>query len=197
MADAAGNMVYHVRPDGTVQLLAVVTPPEDGGEWAVLGTVPGDITCYVQPVPTSVAPAPDGGVLVGELTGLTPAELGGAPAPEWSRVWHIAPGAEGVSCPSDQCTMVMDGFTSIIDLEMGPDGWLYVVEYDEAGWFAGAVLGATTNGTIHRCNPDGWSCELVTDDLSLPGAVTFDGYHRLWVLENGISTPTVSMVAMD
>lgn len=188
VADAAGNTLLEVGTDGKVEWVAVLTPPADeNGDYRFLKTAEEDpeIDCYVQPVATSVDVGPDGAYYVGELTG-APSVAG------WSRVWRIEAGARHTICPSDECTMVVDGMTSIIDLAFGPDDMLYVVEYDENGWLAvvtGAPLGG---GTVNRCDVLGsGECEVIAEGLSLPSAITFDKWGSLWLLESNIIAPMV------
>ncbi|HSM04116.1 MAG TPA: ScyD/ScyE family protein [Longimicrobiales bacterium] len=191
VADAAGNSLLRVGADGSVELVAVFTPPTgDGSDWQVNFVIEGtdgepDIPCYVQPVPTSVAVGSKGRSYVGELTGLTLPQIGGAPAPAWSRVWEIDAGATGVTCPSDACRVAFDGFTSIVDVAIGPEGHVYVLEMDEAGWFA-ATTGGATHGTLSRCDPGSGVCEVVTEELFLPGALTFDKWGGLWVVNSSL-----------
>lgn len=130
---------------------------------------------------------PDGAYDVGELTG--------APSvPGWSRLWRIEPGASHVVCPSGACKMIADGFTSIIDVAFGPDGWLYVVEYDENGWLSVVVGGPIAGGTVNRCDPSTGSCEVVASGLTLPSAITLDKWGGLWLLENNVIAPTVRRI---
>ena len=106
-----------------------------------------------QGVATSVAIGPDGAYYVSELKGF-PAPLG------MSRIWRIEPGTRHVHCDADvtdgPCTLVADGFTSIVDLTFDSDGTAYVTELDEASWFAvevatdGMVGGTVTRATRPR-----------------------------------------------
>ncbi|HSM35028.1 MAG TPA: ScyD/ScyE family protein [Longimicrobiales bacterium] len=187
VADAAGNTVLAIGRNGAIELVAVLTPPVDGNDdYRVLFPLDDTTDCYVQPVATSVAIDADGAIYVGELTG--------APSvPEWSRVWRVEPGARGVVCPSADCTEVLSGLTSVIDLEFGPDGHLYVVEFDENGWLA-AILGNPGGGTINRCDVVAGTCEVVEGGLSVPGAIAFDKRGDMWVLESGTFAPTVRRV---
>lgn len=186
VADAAGNTLLSARTDGRIEVVAVFTPPVVGGGWLPLFTLADGTACYVQPVPTSVAIGPDGAYYVGELTGATPA-LGDAPG--LSRVWRIDPGVRNVTCPSAACQVVVSGLTSVIDVEFGPDGALYVVEWDAAGWLA-ALVGAGAGGTVKRCDVGTGTCDPVAAGLALPGAIAFDGSGALWLLENTFA-PTV------
>lgn len=189
IADAAGNALLHATTDGRIETVAVFTPPLDAttGDWQVLFELPDDTTCYVQPVPTSVDVGPDGAFYVGELTGV--------PAiPGTSRIWRIEPGSRGVGCPSAACVEVVSGLTSILDVEFGPDGFLYVVEMDANGWLA-ATTGDAIGGTVQRCDVETGACTTLEDGLALPGAITFDRRGTLWLLESGIVAPTVRAIA--
>ncbi len=199
VADGAGNSVLAVHPGGDVDWITILPPATadgsgsaDPSDWLVLFPLDGETDCYVQPVPTSVAVAPDGSLYIGELTGVTPADLG-APGVSTglSRVWQIDAGARNVTCPSDSCRVAFSGFTSIMDLAFGPEGQLHVVEYDLAGWFAAAVLGAPSSGTIHACDVGTGMCTVRADGLFMPAAITFDRWGGLWVLENHLAEPAV------
>jgi len=189
VADAAGNSLLAGRADGRIELAAVFTPPVDtAGNYRVLFPLDAETDCYVQPVPTSVAIGPDGAYYVGELTG--------APAvPGWSRVWRVEPGARGVTCPSAACTEVISGLTSVIDVAFGPDGRLYVVEYDANGWLA-VFLGNPAGGSVKSCDVASGSCTTVVSGLTLPGAITFDKSGDAWLLESNIVAPTVHRLTL-
>lgn len=210
VADAAGNSLLSVSPNGAIDWVAVFTPPTNNGgssnnadDWMVLFSVPGAFTCYVQPVPTAVATGPDGDLYVGELTGVTPTDIGleeGGKTIGLSRVWRIEAGARNVNCPSDDCEVVIDGLTSIIDLEIGPDGYLYVIEYDKNGWFTATSGASPAGGIIKRCDTETGQCEAVEGDdsfLLYPGAITFDKQGKLWLLESNIAAPVVRQVALN
>ena len=189
VADAAGNSLLTVNKNGTIDLVAVFTPPVDeNGDYRFFRPAIGnpEIDCFVQPVPTSVDIGPDGATYVGELTG-TPA------VPGWSRVWRIEEGAKNVTCPSEDCKVVVDGLTSVIDLEFGPDGMLYIVEYDKNGWLQ-AVIGNAAGGAVKRCDTGTGDCEVVegADNFVLfATAITFDKWDNLWLLENNLVAPKV------
>lgn len=194
LGDAAGNSLLKVKKNGDVDWVAVFPPasdgdPADSGNWLVLFPLSAETDCYVQPVPTAVDVGPDGAYYVGELTGATP---GSVPATGWSRVWRIEPGSENVTCPSAECQVALDGFTSIIDVTFGPDGDLYVVEFDENGWLA-ATGGDLGLGTVNRCDLSAGSCSVVAAGLVLPAAIDFDKRGNLWLLENPFD-PTVRIL---
>lgn len=192
VADAAGNSLLSVKKNGKIDWVAVFTPPVDEQDnYRFLRPAIGnpEIDCFVQPVPTSVDIGPDGATYVGELTG-SPA------VPGWSRIWRIEKGAKNVTCPSEDCQVVVDGLTSVIDLEFGPDGMLYVVEYDKNGWLS-AIIGNAGGGTVKRCDVGTGECEVVegADDFVLfATAITFDKWDNLWLLENNLVAPEVRRV---
>jgi len=187
VADAAGNSLLHVGTEGTVDWVAVLTPqlaqtqyikdfvecPEGPPEICLLPDA-----LPAQPVATSVALGPDGYAYVGELTGFPG-------TPGISRVWKVSPDARHVLCPSADCTQVLGGLTSVVDLEFGPDGRLYVMELDALGWFAIEVAGGSVaGGQVKACDVNGGTCEVVAGGLSLPLALTFDAEGMPWVAEH-------------
>ena len=188
VADAAGNSLLKVNSEGDIKVVAVFTPPVDEqGEYLFLKTALSDpsVDCYVQPVPTGVAIGPNGDYYVGELTGSVPESMG-LPV-GLSRIWKIEAGSENVVCPSSACTLVKDGLTSVVDLEFGPDGWLYVVENSLSSWVSTFVPTIPNTGAVKRCNPDTWNCEanpVTTGDLL--SAIAFDKWDNLWLLENNL-----------
>ena len=191
-ADAAGNAVYAVDDSG-LQVVAVLTPPvDDDGYLFLKNDEPtGMHQCFVQPVPTSVAIDAHGNYYVGELTGVTPT---GLPI-GLSRVWKLAPGTRDAVCselvPDPACEVLIEGLTSVIDLEIGPDGRLYVVEFDANSWLAPFIPGLAAGGTITACEVDTGVCDVVHDDLDFPSAITFDKWGDLWLLENNFIAPSV------
>jgi sugar lactone lactonase YvrE len=119
-------------------------------------------------VATSIAIGPDGAYYVGELKGFP------APTGE-SRVWRIEPGTRHAECgTSPACSVVADGFTSIVDLAFGPDGTLYVVELDEATWAAVEFGLGSLGGTVNACDVASGSCSEVAAGLPIPMAAAVD-----------------------
>jgi hypothetical protein len=104
-------------------------------------------------------------------------------------------------CPSAACQVVLSEFTAIIDIAFGPNGDLFVLEYDENGGGVGFGLAPPAGGTLSRCDlaedQTNSDCEVVDSDLTLPGAITFDKWGDLWLLENNIGVggqPTVRKI---
>jgi len=197
VADAGANTLLIVDNEGVVDWVA--TFPEElapsGHLKALVGcpsAVPGfEWVCGLpdmlpaQAVSTSVAVGPDGAYYVGELKGI-PAPTG------MSRIWRVEPGARHVACGSSpECSVVADGFTSIVDLSFGADGKLYVVELDEATWAAIEFQLGGDGGTVDRCDPSSWSCEVVAAGLPIPMATTLgrDGtqWAAIWALVPGLA----------
>jgi len=200
VADAAANDLLRVNSEGGIEVLAIF--PNELVSTANIKSLahcpagPANI-CNLpdmipaQAVPTSIAIGPDGWYYVGELKGFP------APTGE-SRIWRVAPWASWANCGSSaDCEVVFDGgFTSIIDLAFGSDGLLYVVEVDEASWFAGE-LGSPTTGTINACDVDTLDCCEGENDLVLPTAITFGKDGTLWSTEFGVIPPLAQVVAIQ
>lgn len=182
VADAGGNDLLIVDGEGNVDWVAtlpmelvptdnvkaLVGCPTDNPELAFACDLPPLIPA--EPVATSVAVGPDGAYYVGELKGF-PGPLG------MSRVWRIEPGTRHAECgTSPACTVAYSGFTSIVDLDFGPDGTLYVVEIDESSFLAPELaaffgLPVALGGTVNACS--GGSCAVVLQ-APLPTAVAVD-----------------------
>lgn len=184
VADAAGNSLLVVDERGRLDWVATF-PAQTGvpcPAWFCTGTVPFP----VQAVPTSVAIGPDGAYYVGELTGF-PAPLGE------SRVWRIAPGSRHVRCGIDPgCTLVLEGFTSIIDLAFGPDGRLNVAQLDDASWLA-LENDAGDGGSVRACNLQTKACEVLVDEVPILTAIAYRGgalWGASWALVPGMADVT-------
>jgi hypothetical protein len=126
VTDAAGNDLLLIGPSGKVTTVARFPNHLVGtAHLPPFLQIPPDIQLPAEPVPTSVTVGPDGWLYVGELTGFPF-------TPGASRIWRVDPRARNVTCSaastSGPCTVYATGFTSIIDLDWGPDGALYVAE---------------------------------------------------------------------
>ena len=185
VADAGGNSVLYITGQGHVDWIA--TLPTELGSTANIKALfgcpagPPDFCNLPDMIPTEAVATdavigPDGAAYVSELTGFP------APTGE-SRVWRIEPGTLHAECgTSDACEVVADGFTSIVDLNFGPDGTLYVTELDEASWWAVEVFQAPTGGTINACAWGSFplSCDEVATGLPIPMSTTIGGDGTLW-----------------
>ncbi len=170
IADMAGNVDWvatfptELASTANLKALAGCPTPPPGLEFACF--LPDAIPA--EAVPTSIAIGPDGAYYVGELKGFP------APTGE-SQVWRIEPGTLHADCAtSPACSVVADGFTSIVDLAFGPDGTLYVVELDEASWAAVEIFGTGVGGTVNACDSSSWSCSEFATGLPVVTAVAVD-----------------------
>lgn len=196
VADAAANSLLLVKNNGSIEVIATFDPVVEPitGELLVQFQLDDDTDCPVEPVPTAVEIGEDDAYYVSELTGTTAENLGGAASPEGlASIWRIEPGSSDITCPSANCTKAVTGLNSVIDMEFGPDGYLYVVEFDKKGFFSAVVFEDLGFGTVKKCDVSTGICEIVEDNLVLPGAITFDKWDNLWLVDN-VFAPTVRQV---
>jgi hypothetical protein len=150
VADAGGNDIVKVDPTtGETSILAVI--PGLPGQQA--NPDRGD-AAEIDPVPTGLALAPDGGLYVSLLSG-------GPFFPQTSALMHVA--MDGT------VTTVASGLTMLGDVTIAPDGSIYVVTMSEnfidpAGPAPGAIV---------RVNADGTS-ETVISGIPFPNGIAFD-----------------------
>ena len=151
VADAAGNDILLIKPDGTIEVLAVL-PNRDLPQF----------NDYIEPVPTAVVQGPDGAFYFGELTGF-PYYKGQA------KVWRLVPGHTP--------TLYAEGFSNIADITFDDRGRLIVLEMAAEGLFAGAPNhnGDTVTGRLVRVERNGTQTDLATTGLSNPGGVAYAG----------------------
>jgi hypothetical protein len=173
VADAGGNDLLQVRPNGAISTLAVFPSRT---------TTPQHPSClfpgfppFTDSVPTAVTVGPDGAYYVGELTG-APFCAGSA------NVYRVVPG----EAPTVYC----GGFTTIIDLAWGPDGALYVAQHSN-----GPVFFATP-GNVVRVGP-GCSKTTVTPPLNRPGGLAFGPDGKLYVSINSNQVGVGQVVRID
>lgn len=189
VADAAANDLLRVDNKGNIEVMAIFPNEMVSTEnvKSLIGCPNEDDICSLppmipaEPVPTSVVKGPDGYFYVGELKGF-PAPVGE------SNIWKISADANGAMCGSSQdCMKAFDGgFTSIIDLEFGSDGTLYVAELDAQSWFAVEFLGTGAGGTIKACNTETMQCVTIASGIPLLTAISFDKDGKLWAIQNGL-----------
>lgn len=171
VADAGGNAVYKVDPaSGEVTLLAVVPglPSPGGAANEARGGQP-----EIDPVPTGVAPAPDGGVYVGLLSG-------GPFIPGTAKIIHIA--------QDGTITDVAVNVTMVAGVTVGPDGAIYAAQISEN--FLGDPPAL---GSIIRVGDDGVAT-TVLPGLLLPNDVAFGPDGMLYVVT--ITTSEVGLPPM-
>ena len=156
--DAGGNSLNAVAANGQITNLAVF--PNRTVPFGAPGA-----TVSMQAVPTSVAVAPDGSFYVGQLTGF-PFPLGGA------NVYRVPAGG---GAP----VVFASGFTKIIDLAFGPDGFLYVLQISAQGGpppqgGTGSLIRVAANGTQTVVVPAGGG-------LVAPGGIAIAGDGAIYV----------------
>jgi hypothetical protein len=173
VADAAGNDLIKVTPDGRATTLArfdletVRTdhlPPD-------FPLPPGTTKLTAESVPTSITIGRDGAIYVGELKGF-PFRPGS------SRIWRIDPRARpGVLCsvntPRRGCTTAWKGLTAIQDIALGSHGRLYVYELARDGTLAfeeGLETGVFPPAVLLEIKGRRRT-ELLAGQLSQPGGV--------------------------
>jgi hypothetical protein len=185
VTDAGGNDLIHVKRFGNVKLIAVL--PDEVVSTANIKKLAGcpagppdfcDLPSEIptQAVPTGLAIGPDGWFYVGELKGFP------APTGE-SKVWRIRPNASNVRCgKTPRCQVALDGFTSVIDLAFGPDGRLYVAQFDDASWAAIDIFqgNGALGGSVSACNVATGACEKVVSGVPMLTAITFRKDGSLW-----------------
>lgn len=203
VADAGGNSVLLVDDTSSAsanvasRVKLVATLPDElvstANAKSIVGCPAGppDI-CGLPPmipgqaVATSVVVGPDGAYYVGELKGFP------APTGE-SRVWRIEPGSRNVRCgESKKCTVVLDGFTSIIDLAFGPDGRLNVAQIDDRSWFA-MENEVGVGGSVHACNLQTKVCSTLVSGEPILTSIAYRGsalWGATWSLVPGLADVT-------
>jgi hypothetical protein len=167
IADAAGNDLLRVGPDGSAVTVARWLPR------LIPNTIPGLPDPFLtEAVPTTVAIGPDGWAYVGQLVGFPG-------TPGTAHIWRVNPFAEDAVCDVEHqnadCSVWKSGFTSIFDIAFNDrNGTLYVYEIAEDGWLAfeaGFETGEFPPAVLlqvkgHKVR------ELVRGQLSQPGGVS-------------------------
>lgn len=191
IADAAGNDLLRVSPDGTAVTVARWTLREVGTDQTGIPGLPP--TLPAEAVPTTVAIGPDGWAYVGQLVGF-PGKPGSAD------IWRVDPNAVGALCDVDPnvatqgCSVWKTGFTSIFDIAFNPhNGTLYVYEIAPNGWltlepclpFNPPPLPACPPAVLLQINGNK-TTELVPGELSQPGGVTVGNDGSVFVTDGTI-----------
>ena len=196
VADAAGNDIIRVSPDGSALTVARFDLQAVATDLVPPGILPDPAppTLDAEAVPTTVAIGPDGAIYVGELKGF-PFRPGS------SNIWRIRPDADGAWCsvntpdPTDGCSLYSSGYTAIQDITFDKySGRLYVLELAAEGVFAfeagfdeatGAPVGPFPPAVlleVQRRRHGDKRTELASGQLSEPGGiVTTNG--RIYVTD--------------
>lgn len=182
VADAAGNDLLRVYPNGDVETVARVMPRvvEVGEEFEGQdGFPPPGTPIPAEGVVTSVTVGSDGYYYIGELRGF-PSTRG------TSQIWRIEPDSVDAVCDPEApdvgaCQRFADGLTSIVDLAPGPDGGLYVLELAKGGWLQFELEISGPTGGLFYASASGSSRELADDQLTLPGGVDTSRRGKIFV----------------
>lgn len=163
IVDAGMNALLQLGADGSLSTLAIF--PDQ------ISTAPDGSEIPMNSVPTGLAVALDDAALVGELTGF-PFPPGGADV-------SMVPAGGG------EPVVIQEGFTTIIDVALGPDGNLFVLEMLRGGMLAiDPADPSTMEGQLTRIAPDGtreviaseglvWPTGLAVDDEGVPYVAVF------------------------
>jgi hypothetical protein len=196
VADAAANDLLRVYPNGRIVTVARLKPRLVAVPDALpdVGFPPAGTIMPSEGVATSVAVGPDGYYYVGELRGF-PA------TPGTSQVWRIAPNSVDAICDpaapnTGACRRYADGFTSIVDLEAGPDGRLYVVELAKQSWLQWEEgIGGPPIGSVFRIPAGGGAAvELAPGEFMLPGGVAVGRNGAVYVSSPIFGPGTISQI---
>lgn len=180
LTDAGGNALNQVAAKGRISTLAtfpdrlVPAPP-------FLELPPGTLI-PMDTVPTSVAQGPDGSFYVGQLTGF--------PFPvDDANVYRV---------PENGGTPVVHagGFTAVIDVAVGQDGSMYVIELAKNGLLA-AFIDGDWSGALIRVAPDGTRTEIAAGMLTAPGGVAIGSDGAIYVTNNSIFTGTGQVIRIE
>jgi hypothetical protein len=184
VADAAGNDLIRVTPEGTATTVArfdIEVMSTSHIRKFPAPAVPGEA------VPTTVTIGPDGGIYVGELKGFPF-------APGASHVWRIEPDADGAWCsvntPDPDCTIYKGGLTAIQDITFDNEGRLLVLSLARNGvlaFEAGFGTGNFPAATLYRYTRVGRPHEkaelLARGAIEEPGGVAVGWDGTIYVTE--------------
>ncbi|HZS93862.1 MAG TPA: ScyD/ScyE family protein [Chloroflexota bacterium] len=170
VADAGGNDLLKVDVWGNVSTIATF-PDRMVAAPAFLG-MPAGSKIPMQAVPTAVARGLHGEYYVAELTGF--------PFPAGAAQVYLV---NGSGHPKPQ--VIAGGFTNIIDLAVGKDGSLYVLEIAKDGLMAAGENGPT--GALIKIAPNGQQTTLMTDGLVAPGGLAIGPDNNLYVSNYSVS----------
>jgi hypothetical protein len=192
VADAAGNDLLRVTPDGDITTVArfdveMVSTDHLPSEF---GPFPPELPA--ESVPTAVALGPDGWVYVGELKGF-PFRPGS------SKVWRVNPNAEDAVCSvtteDDDCSIAYEGFTGINDIDFH-GSTLYVYEFAEDGLLAfeaGFETGEFPPAVLFEVKGNKIT-ELARGKLSQPGGVVVRNRGQVYVTDGLFSDGRLVLV---
>ncbi len=166
VADAGGNSLLFVTPQGQVSTLAAFGDRQMPAPPAF--NMPAGTMLPMQSVPMGVAYR-DGAFYVAELTG-RPFTQGSA------RIFKVVPGQEP--------TVYAERLTTVVDIAIAPNGDLYALEFTHTSMF-GPSRGV---GALMRIKKGGGAPELILDKVDHPGGIAIRGRNAY--LTTGSVRPT-------
>jgi hypothetical protein len=157
----------------------------DAGANAILNVTPAGVTSLLttipslpsgsDAVPTGVTQGSDGALYISQLTGV-PFPVGG------SSVYRF----DGTSLAP-----IATGFTNAIDIEAGPNGKLYVLEFAHNGLFSGDPTGG-----LWELDPTtGAKSLLMTSGLVAPTALAIGSDGTIYIANRGTGTGNGQVVS--
>ncbi len=160
VTDAGANTLLRVAANGDISAIAAF---------------PSRPARPTDSVPTAVTMGPDGAYYVSELSGVPFAD--GA-----ASIYRVVPGA-----PPE---VFLSGFKTIIDLEFGPDGSLYVLQYATGPVFFPGP------GVLIRVAPDG-TRSVVAGGLTFPTSLAVGPDGAIYVSNRGIFVGTGEVLKIE
>lgn len=165
IVDAGMNALLQLGKDAKLSTLAVF-PNEQA-------KAPDGSEIPMNAVPTDVVTKDDGSYLVGQLTGFPF-------PPDGARVFTVPAGG-------GDPTVAYDDFTNIIDLAMGPDGSLYVLEFNKGVFLLiDPANPATLDGQLTRTDSDGTRSVIASEGLTAPTGLAVDADGNVYVSVYGV-----------
>jgi hypothetical protein len=179
VVDAGANAVLTIDESGAIATLEANFPDQlqtmpdlgltdiIGVDQTVIGLPPAGVEIPSQPVPTGLAIDADGGVWVGQLTGMPFAA-------DSANVYTLGDGDPDAA---------LSGFTTVIDLEYGDA--LYVLEYATSG-LMGLLGFGPAPGRLSVIDSAGVATQVDDGTLETPtGIVICDDW--IYVADNGVA----------
>jgi hypothetical protein len=131
-------------------------------------TVPGIGDVAGEGVPTGLAVGGDGSVYYTQLPG-----------------FPFSPGSASIfrsDGNAGSAITLTDGFTNVMDMALGDDGWLYLVQYAES------FFNPAGTGSLWRYNPSTNARELLDATLNLPTGLVVAPSGTIFVATGGSTT---------
>ena len=172
--DDPDGEVWHLLPTADESAFWVV----ESNQGQVLQITPaGEVTRVADlsaghPVPTGIAPAPDGGVYVGNLTAFPFLD-------EAAKVVHVA--------PDGTVTDHWTGLTAVVALAVGPDDALYALEMVTGSIDEDPFILPDTGRIVRQTGPD--TLEVVAEGLNFPIGMDFGSDGALYLSLPALGAP--------